>query len=56
MFPTIYAQNISEQNLRKLVSVLQLPDNQFQVNDVESLHNYAELKKQYEQFMDNEML
>ena len=40
-------ENISEQNLRKLVSVLQLPDNQFQVNDVESLHNYAELKKQF---------
>lgn len=40
-------ENISEKDLRKLVSVLQLPDNQYQVNNIESLQNYDKLKKQF---------
>lgn len=40
-------ENVSEQDLRNLVSVLQLPDNQYQINNVESLQNYDRLKKQF---------
>ena len=40
-------ENISEQDLRKIVSVLQLPDNQYQINNIESLQNYDVLKKQF---------
>lgn len=40
-------ENVSEQDLKKLVSVLQLPDNQYQINNIESLQNYDELKKQF---------
>ena len=43
--------NISEQDLRMLVSVLQLPNNLYQINDSTALQNYNELKKQY--FMNN---
>lgn len=44
-------KNLSEQDLRKLVSVLQLPGNQFQINSLNLLQNYDVLKKQY--FVDN---
>ena len=40
-------QNISEHDLRKLVGVLQLPNNQYQVNNINLLNNYGVLKKQY---------
>ena len=40
-------ENVSEQDLRKLVSILQLSDNQYQINDIESLQNYDKLKKQF---------
>lgn len=40
-------ENISKQDLRKLVSILQLPDNQYEVNNIESLQNYDKLKKQF---------
>lgn len=40
-------ENISEQDLRKLVSVLQLANNQYQINDINSLRNYDALKRQY---------
>lgn len=39
--------NVSEQDLRKLVSVLQLPNNQYQINNLESLQNYDKLKRQF---------
>ena len=39
-------ENVSEQDLRNLVSVLQLPNNQYQINNVESLQSYDKLKKQ----------
>ena len=44
---TLDIENISEQDLRKLVSVLQLPNNQYQISDINSLQNYDTLKKQY---------
>lgn len=44
---TLDIENISEQDLRKLVSVLQLPNNQYQISDINSLQNYDALKKQY---------
>ena len=44
---TLDIENISEQDLRKLVSVLQLPNNQYQISDINSLQNYDILKKQY---------
>lgn len=40
-------ENISEQDLKKLVSVLQFPDNQYQINNNESLQDYDRLKKQF---------
>ena len=40
-------ENVSEQYLRKLVSVLQLANNQYQINDINSLQNYDALKRQY---------
>ena len=40
-------ENISEQDLRKLVSVFQLSNNQYQINDINLLQNYDVLKKQY---------
>ena len=40
-------ENISEQNLKKSVSVFQLPNNQYQINNINSLQNYEMLKKQY---------
>lgn len=40
-------ENITEQDLRKLVSVLQLPDNQYKINSIESLQSYDILKKQF---------
>lgn len=40
-------ENISGQDLRRLVSVLQLPNNQYQINDINTLHNYEALKNQY---------
>ena len=40
-------ENTSEQDLRNLVSVLQLPDNQYKINNVESLQSYDRLKKQF---------
>ena len=43
--------NISEQNLRNLVGVLQLPHNQYQINNITSLQNYDNLKRKY--FIDN---
>lgn len=39
--------NISEQDIRNLVGILQLSHNQFQINDISSLQNYNNLKKQY---------
>jgi len=43
--------NISEQDLRNLVGVIQLPHNQYQINNITSLQNYNILKRQY--FIDN---
>ena len=43
--------NISEQDLRNLVGVLQLSHNQYQINNLVSLQNYNNLKRQY--FIDN---
>lgn len=40
-------ENITEQDLRKLVSALQLPDNQYKINSIESLQSYDILKKQF---------
>ena len=40
-------ENIGEQDLRKIVSVLQFPNNQYQINDLNTLQNYDVLKKQY---------
>ena len=40
-------ENLTETDLRKLVSTLQLPNNQYQINDLESLQNYNEKKKQF---------
>lgn len=40
-------ENISEQDLRNLVRVLQLPNNQYKINDINLLHNYDALKEQY---------
>ena len=40
-------ENAKEQDLRKLVSVLELPDNQYQINNFESLHYYDKLKRQF---------
>lgn len=39
--------NVPEQDIRNLVGVLQLSHNQFQINDISSLQNYNNLKKQY---------
>src|SRR5574344_98773 len=44
-------ENISKQDLRKLVSILQLPDNQFQIKNIDSLQSYGQLKK--ESFVNN---
>lgn len=46
LIDSLNLENLSEQDLRKLVSVLQLPDNQYQINNIESLQNYDGLKKQ----------
>ena len=43
--------NISEQDLRNLVGILQLSHNQYQINNIASLQNYDNLKRQY--FIDN---
>ncbi len=40
-------ENITEQDLRRLVSVLQLPGNQYKINDLDTLHNYEMLKKEF---------
>ena len=40
-------ENVSEQDLRNLVSVLQLPNNQYKINNVESLQSYDRIKKQF---------
>lgn len=48
---TLHTENISEYDIKNLVSVLQLPDNQYQINNIDSLQNYNELKKQF--FVDN---
>ncbi len=40
-------ENISEQDLRKLVGILQFSSNQYQVTDVESLRSYDKLKRQF---------
>lgn len=40
-------ENVSEQYLRNFVSVLQLPDNQYKINNIESLQSYDILKKQF---------
>ena len=47
LIKSLNMENISEQDLRKLVSVLQLPNNQYQINDINSLQNYDVLKRQY---------
>lgn len=39
-------ENIKEQDLRILASVLQFSNNQYQINNIESLQNYDRLKKQ----------
>lgn len=39
--------NVPEQDIRNLVGVLQLSHNQFQINNISSLQNYNNLKKQY---------
>lgn len=43
--------NISEQDLRNLVGVLQFSYNQYQINNITSLQNYNNLKRKY--FIDN---
>lgn len=48
---SLNVENVSEQELRKLVGILQLPGNQFKINSLNSLQNYDVLKKQY--FVDN---
>lgn len=40
-------QNVSEQDLRILVSVLQLPDNKYQINNLNHLHNYNVIKREH---------
>lgn len=40
-------ENIAEYDLRKLVSILQLPNNQYQIKNLSTLQNYDNLKKQY---------
>ena len=40
-------ENTSEQDLRNLVRVLQLPNNQYKINNIDLLQNYDTLKKQY---------
>ena len=40
-------QNVSEQDLRILVSVLQLPDNKYQINNLNHLHNYDVIKREH---------
>ncbi len=40
-------ENISEPDLRKLVRVLQLPDEPYQINNIEDLQNYDKLKKEF---------
>lgn len=40
-------ENIAEYDLRKLVSILQLPNNQYQIRNLSTLQNYDNLKKQY---------
>ncbi len=39
--------SVKEQDLRKLVSVLQLPNNLYQINNFESLQNYDKIKRQF---------
>lgn len=38
---------ISERDLRRLVSVFQNPNNQYKINNLESLQNYDKLKRQF---------
>jgi len=47
LIKSIDVENISKQDLKSLISVLQLPDNQYQINDLNRLHRYAEIKKEF---------
>lgn len=40
-------ENISKQDLKILVSILQLPNNQYQISDLNSLRNYESLKRKF---------
>lgn len=46
LISSLNMENISVQDLKALVSVLQLPDNQYQINNLDSLRNYEMLKKE----------
>lgn len=37
----------TEEDLKSLIRVLQLPYNQYQINDINGLNNYSEIKKEY---------
>ena len=41
---SINIETISEENLRKLVSVLQFSDNQYKINNIDTLQNYEKIK------------
>ena len=51
LISSIAIENINEKDLKTLVSVLQFSDNKYQINNVEELKNYDNLKKQF--FEDN---
>lgn len=44
---SIELQSMSEKDLRTLVGILQLPNNQFQINNISNLQNYSQIKKTY---------
>ena len=44
-------EDFSDDELRTLVGVLQLPNNQYQINSVDDLKNYSSIKQRY--FIDN---
>ena len=57
LIDSLNLDNLSTQDLRKLVAILQLPNNQYEINDIESLQNYDNLKKQafFNNFSSNDL-
>lgn len=47
LIKSLNIETISLQDLKKLVCILQLPGNQYQIDDINSLQSYDRLKKQY---------